>query len=262
MTLPTANALWVGPKLGPIHAACLKSFVRLGQRIVLHVYDRPPDVPDGVELADASLTVPRDRLFVNRRFNSYGPFSDLFRYELLSRGAELYVDCDVYCLKPIQRQDYILGYMRHEKVNGAVLALPADSEILQRLLAAARDPYFDPPWRGKRKSFRATMRRWLGLRTHVEDLPYNATGPDALTYYVDLLGLHEHVAPADVYYPLHYERVDALYDSGLSIEDLTTRRSVCLHLYSSGIQKRLRGEIPKGSPLDAIMSTLDDAGGA
>jgi len=48
MTLPTINAIWIGPKPGPMNAACLRSFLRHAHRVALHCYASPSDVPDGV----------------------------------------------------------------------------------------------------------------------------------------------------------------------------------------------------------------------
>lgn len=50
----TINSLWIGKKLGPIHAACLRSFIRHGHDVVLHAYGKPDDTPEGVRLFDAS----------------------------------------------------------------------------------------------------------------------------------------------------------------------------------------------------------------
>lgn len=49
------NSVWIGKKLGPVHAACLRSFVRHGHEVVLHTFERPEDTPDGVKIFDAKL---------------------------------------------------------------------------------------------------------------------------------------------------------------------------------------------------------------
>jgi hypothetical protein len=63
--LPAVHAFWIGGGLGPMHVACLKSFVRIGHRTVLHVYDDPADAPPGIELADAAKILPRDRIITH-----------------------------------------------------------------------------------------------------------------------------------------------------------------------------------------------------
>ena len=46
---------------------------------------------------------------------------------------------------------YLLGYEDDTKINGAILALPKESELLHALLKSAYDPYFVPPWYKSRK---------------------------------------------------------------------------------------------------------------
>jgi hypothetical protein len=108
MGLAIVNAIWIGPELGVVHVACLKSFLRHGHQVVLHCYEKPKDVPDGVELADASRLLPIKRIFYKNKNKSVAGFADLLRYELLGLGLGLYVDCDVFYLRPIEDADYIL----------------------------------------------------------------------------------------------------------------------------------------------------------
>lgn len=48
------NTVWIGKKLGPVHAACLRSFVRHGHDVVLHCFELPEDTPEGVRFFDAA----------------------------------------------------------------------------------------------------------------------------------------------------------------------------------------------------------------
>ena len=63
MLLATINAIWIGPGLGKLHIACLRSFLMRGHRVVLHVCEYLEDTPEGVELADANELLPRSRMF-------------------------------------------------------------------------------------------------------------------------------------------------------------------------------------------------------
>ncbi len=77
------NAFWIGERLGPMAVACLRFFVRAGHEVVLHVYDEPVDVPEGVTVREAGLLVPADRIFRHQETGSYALFANLFRYKLL-----------------------------------------------------------------------------------------------------------------------------------------------------------------------------------
>jgi mannosyltransferase OCH1-like enzyme len=98
----------------------------------------------------------------------------VFRYELLTKVSGIYVDCDVYCLKPIVIPDssYLLGYESDNKINGAVLALPQDSSLLKLLLDAAYNPFFVPPWYKKSRQKRLKFKKLLGIGQHISDMPW------------------------------------------------------------------------------------------
>jgi hypothetical protein len=107
--LPIINAIWIGAELGQIHAACLRSFLRHGHRVVLHCYERPADTPADVEIANARNLLPENGIVRYRGTGSFALFSNLLRYEILKASLGIYVDCDVFCLRPIEDADYIFG---------------------------------------------------------------------------------------------------------------------------------------------------------
>ena len=186
---PTVNAVWVGDELGPIAAACLRSFVRMGHRTCLHAYDRVKDLPPGVELVDAAKIIERSKIVRHKRTGSFALFSDLYRYELLARGAGIYIDCDVYCVRPIRSREYVIGYERDGATNGAVLAMPSDCLLLTKLRHAAAGPGFIPPWLKPEKRIIHKLGYLLGLGRSAHSMPWGTLGPHALTYYVKELGL-------------------------------------------------------------------------
>lgn len=101
-TLPTINALWIGSELNLIASACLKSFLKYGHIVNLYTYGNIVNVPNGVNIIDGSHIIPKEKIVKHQKSGSYALFSDIFRYVLLSKiNHGIYVDCDVYCLKPI-----------------------------------------------------------------------------------------------------------------------------------------------------------------
>ncbi|MBK0399542.1 hypothetical protein H0I76_10090 [Limibaculum sp. M0105] len=254
MTLAAINAIWVGPRLGPVHAACLKSFLRHGHRVFLHVYEPPSDVPQGIELLDAGELLPQSRMFRHRKTGSLAPFVDLLRYELLRRGHGLYVDCDVYCLRPIEDADYIFGWQTDDSVNNAVLKLPPDCPVLARLCALKDTHPFLPPWQPAARRRKWRLQSLIGRAT-LAHLPFGTTGPDALTWYLREHELLSHAAHSDVFYPLAFFHAYRLFDPGLTIEDLTTHRTVALHLYNEVFHDRLDKPIPQGSPIATMLAS-------
>lgn len=256
MTLATINAIWIGPRMGPIHAACLKSFLRHGHRVHLHVYDCPEDVPDGVSICDANELISRDALFRHRKTGSLAPFVDLLRYEILRLGLGLYVDCDVFCLRPIEDADHIFGWQMSGSVNNAILKLPRHDPVVRDLAALKDASSFIPPWQPKRRQRKWRLRSLVG-EVSFADLPYGTSGPDALTWYLQKHDRLGHAVPSDVFYPLAWVHASRLFDPDLRIEDLVTRRTVALHLFHEAFRQDSDETIPEGSPLHRMIASID-----
>jgi hypothetical protein len=254
--LPTVNAIWIGRELGQIGSACLRSFSRHGHRVVLHCYARPRDTPPGIEIADANILIPQSRIIRHRETGSLTIFSDLLRYEILGAGLGLYVDCDMFCLRPIEDAEFIFGWERSDSVNSAILKLPIDCPALVELRSIKNSLTFKPWHKG---GVRRRISRWLkGKRpaTSLEDLSWGTTGPVALTYYLKKHGLAHLASPIDRFYPVHYTCVPLLFDPALSLKDITTHRTDALHLYQSNFWRSSRElEIPKGSPIWELLNS-------
>ena len=249
MLLPV-NALWIGNRLGPLHAACLSSFVRAGHRVILHGFDEIVDVPAGVEPFDASKLMSRSEI-IRHKNGSLALASDIYRLRILREGMGIYADCDVYCLKPFPDDEYLFGWEGNNLVGSAVLNMPADCELLTCMLDAAENPKFIPPWYSRHLRRKLILKRLFGRRITLSELEWGAIGPELLTYQLRRLGLDKLAKPPDIFYPLYATHNMLLNEPELSLDDLITPRSLALHLWSS---QAIAGEIQPGSVLDEIGS--------
>ncbi len=205
------QGLWVGPELSPVEQLSIRSFLDHGHPFRLFVYGRVVGVPEGVELADASAVLPRERVYRQATGTSSGslaPFSDLFRYRLLAETGGWWVDLDVVCLAPIDlAAPYVFGRERHrwgEQVNSAVLKVPAGSEFARDCLARVEA---------------------LDLAT----AKFGATGPTLLDECVRAHGLAAYGVAPQVFYPVDPGRARDLLDPRRSI-DLSG--ALALHLWN------------------------------
>jgi hypothetical protein len=258
LNLPVANAVWIGNKLGPVHAMCFRSFILAGHRLRLHCFSPPSDVPDGVEIADARALMSEDRIVRYRKGGSYSLFSNLFRLMILKAGLGLYVDCDVFCLRPIPDNDYIFGFENSEFLNGAVLKLPSDSEMMRGLSAIATDPDFVAPWFRPRKRAWLAFRKAMGFPAGIQIYRWGDLGPIATTYYARQAGVIGKAAPAEVFYPVSHDRAQVLLEPGLSLGGLVTDRTLTVHLYNEKLRAFLSQKpIPPDSPLGQMFMRCD-----
>lgn len=257
MNLPTINACWIGPRLGRLHVACLRSFLKHEHRVVLHVYEEPEDVPAGIELSDADKLLPRSRMFTNVASGSIAPFSDLLRYEILRFGLGVYVDCDVYCLKPFWDADYIVaaGDQRGDCIYNGVLKLPECCPALTELCKIKDKRNFVPPWYGSKLSVKHRLKQIIkGTSGQLGYLPRTTLGPEALTYYLRKYDLLNLVLPSEVFYPISVNQCSCLFDPNFSLESVVGKRTVGLHLYNELVRRTSLEAMPEGCILDRIIN--------
>jgi hypothetical protein len=238
-----------------MHAACLHSFKRVGHRVRLHVYENVTGVPAGIELADANEVLPKSRVVRHTATRSYALAADLFRYELLAAGLGIYVDCDCYCIKPLDDAEYIMGWEDGTHICNALLRLPVDSLLLQDLRSIGQAKAFVPPWFRRRDRRCLRMRAFFGVPRRLADMPWGTVGPVALTYYARKHSVAQHALAADILYGLAPTRANLLLDPGLTMNDFVTPRTKVVHLWSEHLR-----HLCKTPPVGSTLETLIDEG--
>lgn len=251
--LPDCNSLWIGPALGRVERACLRSFVRQGHRVRLFAYGQVQGVPDGVELTDAAQILPscEIRTYVD---GSPALFSNRFRYELMARGAGLWVDTDVYCVRPLDLPDlHLFGWEHETLICTAVLRLPRASELLARLLelfGTSRAPAWlqglDVGWARAHIAHGGAV-RWV-------ELSWGLTGPTALTWLVRELGLAERAQPQSVFYPASPHQADWVFDPRADLDEIVRPETRTIHLWNKLIAERKHLPALKGSFLARLQA--------
>jgi len=238
--------LWIGEALGPVERACLKSVLRHGHRHSLYCYDRPEGVPDGVELRDASEILPQSEVFFHRD-GSVAMFADWFRYELQRHGLGTWVDTDVYLLRPLDGdRPHLFGREAPDLINNAVLRIPPHSPLLTELLQMFERRTV-PQWLPWRAKLRAHARALIGGKADFSRLPFGATGPDALTAIAERLGLASEALPSDVFNPVAWWDAEWICDPQITLDSVTTERTVAVHLWNECIKDFKGAPAPKGS---------------
>lgn len=133
------NFLWIGDSLSKIGQLSLKSFADNGHEPVLWVYNKNcANIPPGVTIEDAGQIIHPSKIFSYKgngdcRLNSYGGFSDIFRYYLINTVGGWYCDMDVTCLKnfeTISSNEYILRPHNTTTVVGNIIKAPSSCAFL------------------------------------------------------------------------------------------------------------------------------------
>jgi len=247
------NTLWIGPRLGVIERACLCSMLRQGHRMRLWCYAPPQGVPEGVELADAAEIVPSSRIVAHQR-GSHALFSNLFRYALLRRGLGLWVDCDVYLVKPLDGLgDTVFGLEDAGSINTGVLRVPADSPLLPPLIALF-DERVVPPWLSRLARLAAWLRLTRTGRTGLARMPWGVAGPIGFTWLARREGLDRLALPANVFYPMPWQRAAWICDPAIRLEQVTAPETRAVHLWNELIKGFKESPAPPGSFLARLQA--------
>ena len=252
--LPTIVSFWHGP-MSWLEALSIASFRRHGHRVEVYSYDPIPSLPDGAIACDAADVLPRDMLVFYKGRGTPGVFSDYFRMTALRQSRGVYADLDVYCVRPIVGPpDYLMAYERPGSVNGAVLHIPADAPLLDDLMSIftqTERPMIEPHLPPFRR-MEVAIRRLFGEKITPEHMQYGATGPMALTYYVQQRDLTGNVLPSTALYPIPYEDIPALMQPGSSVDPAIMPETLAVHLWRSQLTRRGRADMPVPPPGSAM----------
>ncbi|THD84438.1 hypothetical protein E7811_01415 [Aliigemmobacter aestuarii] len=254
------GTLWIGGSLSWMEQLCLKSFVDRGQKITLFHYDDIPNVPEGVILRDGREILDTDNFLKYEKKDSFALFADLFRLHMIHRcPGMVWVDTDVYCHRPLDiEDDYVFGFELpgEQRVNNAVLGMPADSALMAALLEFTADQYAIPEFlkASQQEEYRAAAA--AGRPVHVSQQPWGVWGPMMITHFVHRLGLKDRVQPMDAFYPVPFPDRTTFLRKADAVDTALTPRTTALHVWASNKRElglRHMGLPPAGSWFDLAL---------
>ncbi len=250
--LPEIVTLWVEGGLSYIERLCLMSMLAQGHEVTLYTYHEVKNVPKKVRIADASHILPESRMLRHKNTGSYALGSDIFRYESQRLGLGTWLDLDVYCLKPLSfASEYLYGWEDEEKINGAVLRIPSNSELLEDLLGLCYSKPVIAPWWLRRKKLKQYARYLIGTDHHIEDIRWGDLGPTALTYYSIKHDVARLAKDRTVFYPVHYSQADMLFNPHVDVEAIIGKNTITIHLWNERVGSHKQSPPPEGSFIDA-----------
>lgn len=256
--------LWIGGRLSDLSRACLKSAVRHGHEVHLYSYHEVANLPAGITHRDARDVVPEADIFQydgvgqDRLFGSYAPFSDLFRYRLMGLGRGVWIDSDMYFLRPLDQSPKVLLAWEGPRptllskpkipfrVGNGVIYMPTDSPVVADLVALTSEPYRMPPWVGP--DIRARVLRKLdGRPFYPGAVTYATIGPVALTHFVREHRAEATVMPHTRYYPVSYSDLDRFAESDAAFRAALPGDTEAVHMWNSNFSQTFADGCPKGS---------------
>lgn len=256
--------------------SCLKSALRAGHSVHIYTYNDLENVPNGVAIKAAEEIIPRSEFFTFdgiaqiEQHGSAAPFSDVFRYELLSQSKGIWIDWDVYFIKPvICEPPFLIGWEGHRSwanalhpfrpmAGNALLWLPPDSPVLTALSDLTKYPYKMPPWLSRR--LKAKIQAKLEGRPFFPGAArYAEFGPIALNYFVKKLRMQKFVSHYRHYYPVGYREVEEFLKDDTRFRSTLSTDTKTIHLWNSAFRRVANQHAPKGSFADRIKEESLDA---
>lgn len=260
-------SFWHGD-LGWLGRLCIASFIEKGHRFDLYAYDDVGSVPAGCNLRDANEIIPRDEMFFYKGKRTPAVFADLFRLQLMRHAAGVWVDCDVYCVRPYRDLDaYVFGIEGRvggkpggmPVVNNAVFRCPADCELLTALLATF-EPGAIPPGMPWFRRIEVKLRRLLGEELPVQDMQFGATGPWPLNHHLRRLGLMGFASEKSVFYPMNYGNATQLLQPGATLAKWIRTDTLSAHFWHSALTDRGSGQLVLPEPGSFFAAELERFG--
>ncbi|GLQ52944.1 hypothetical protein GCM10010862_02020 [Devosia nitrariae] len=245
-SLPVINMFWIGPQIGLIERLSMVSFLAAGHSVQLHAYDEVAGLPEGVTLVDADLTVERDyglSLLGGRR-GAPAILADYFRMALQLKGAGIWADADMLCVKPltIVPHEPLFGLHSPQTINNAIVYLPPDSPIAADIIAGFA-PNAIPKWLNFNRKRQLWTKRLIGQNIAPTDHFWTTFGPQALTELAKTYRVFDLAAPIDVFYPYNHHRAFEVLLPETDIAQFMTERTLCVHLWNNEL-KSVRDEQP------------------
>ena len=144
--LPIIQALWIGRPLSQLEKLCVRSFLHHGHEFHLYVYDDVPGIPGGAEVKDANEILPESEIFRLKEGNYIAPFSDWFRYALLAKRGNFWVDMDTVCVSPFDFPEEIVFGASYDGYPPGVLKFPIGHPCVLAMEKSCRNYGEEMPW--------------------------------------------------------------------------------------------------------------------
>ncbi|TKT74251.1 glycosyltransferase [Aquamicrobium sp. LC103] len=235
---------WYGRSLRYVDRVCLASMVKAGHRVKLFSYGEVDNLPAGVEPHDAAAILPIETF---RRLDPNFPdigdyvtivqFSDLFRIMLMKHRQGVWLDTDVYLVKPFS-PDPAKPYLAREnrkRVGVSALYLPPDNPVVADFERYIHGTEVLPEWLGPvRGMFRPAWYRLIGKEVSPASIGITIFGNDGISRLAARHGFFDDAAPKESFYYWTGDDALRIFDPAYGLEPLDHPAFVGFHVHRKG----------------------------
>ena len=235
---------WYGSSLRFVDRVCLASMVKAGHRVKLFSYAPIDNPPSGVELHDAadilSIEVFRrlDPEFPHIKRNiTVVQFSDLFRIMLMKHRQGVWMDTDVYLVKPfsIDPARPFLARENRRRVGVSVLYLPSDNPVIADFERYIEGSEVLPEWLGLvRGRLRPAWYALTGKKVTPPSIGITVFGNDGISRLAKRHGFFNDAAQKESFYFWTGRDALRIFDPAFGLEPLDHPAFIGFHIHKKG----------------------------
>jgi len=232
---------WFGDKLRFIDQICLASHVMTGQRVKLYSYGPVAGVPAGVELCDGEPILPLATLKrLDPDFPHFKPsrsivqLSDFFRIMLMKHRQGVWLDTDIYLVKPFvpDKNKIWLAQENRQRLGVSALYLPADNPIIEAFDAYLESGQMVPPWLGfKKRCWRPFLLRLRGQPVYPGRLGITVFGNDGISCLAKKYGFFSQAQSKQHFYYWTGRKAERIFDPAFGLEPLEHPDFIGFHVH-------------------------------
>jgi hypothetical protein len=229
--LPIIQSLWIGDQLSIVEQLCIASFINNNHEFHLYTYNDIKNIPNGTIIKDANEIISANKIFTYRN-GSYAGFADLFRWELLYKRGNFWVDTDMICIRPfVFDTDIIFGHESIDMVGAAVLGFPKEHKLCDFLRQICLNPNKILPYdtfKMKRKKITRKV-----FNNKISNIGWGeAGGPYGFTQALKHFDLFDLAKPFTYFFPIHFSNWNSIYDNTLNDNIDLYSNTYAVHLWN------------------------------
>jgi len=253
---------WFGDTLRYVDRLCLASMVMTGQRVKLYAHGVAKGkklglLPAGVELCEAEEILPLEVLYRldpdfpdERAITSIVQFSDFFRVMLMKYKQGVWLDSDVYLVKPFHPDPAQVWLAREDRSRLGVSAfyLPPDNPIIGEFEHYLSGGKVVPDWLGfKRRILRPLALKIKGQALRPNRLGTTIFGNDGISRLAKRHGFFSPSQQKEHFYYWTGHKAERIFDPAFGLEPLEHPSFIGFHIH-----RKTQTQLPpqKGSFFD------------
>lgn len=242
------STFWHGSYLRPVDRLCLMSMIKAGHKVKLYSYEEIKNVPENIELCDAREVISYSVLNrLDPDFPNYRPqvtiaqFSDFFRVFLMKMRNTVWLDTDVYLVKPfkIDPTKVWLAYESKKRLGVSAFYLPVNNPIIKEFENYLESDNILPNWLGfKRGVLKPLYFQIKRIPITPNRIGITVFGNDGISRLAKKYNFFSKAHAKETFYYWHARKSERIFDPKYGLEPLKNKNFLGFHMHYKELTKK------------------------